>query len=123
MKRILLWLACIPAGIIAGTLVLIIYQLLGSKFIEAGSIFHFIESLIGGALSGAAAVYVAAYIAPSHKKWVAAFLSVVVVISMAVTLPEVINNEEWSFLMFTTAQDIGSLYITYLIFKRVVTFE
>lgn len=61
---ILRWLLFLPASFAGGFLVYIIFMFLSSRYIEPGSVVHFIESLFGGAVSGAAATYIAVYIAP-----------------------------------------------------------
>lgn len=123
MKNALRWIICIPAGSIGGFLILIVFKLLGGRLIEPGSIADYLDSLLGGALSGAAAVYIAAYIAPSHKQWVSLVLAMLAALGFVLALPTIIDNRDWAYLLFGIAQDGGTIYIAYKIFRRDITFD
>lgn len=100
MKNILRWIVCIPVGAIGGFLIFLAFNFVGNRYAEPGSIGSYIELLLSGALSGAATVYIAAYIAPSHKKWVGVFIASLAVVGMVVALPTIIKNQDWSYLLF-----------------------
>lgn len=122
MKNILRWIVCVPAGAIGGYLVLIVFSFLGNRYAEPGSIGNYINFLLGGGLSGAAAVYIAAYIAPSHKNWVSVAVAVLAVAGMVLALPTMIENKDWNYLLFSIAQDGGTIYMAYKIFHSEITF-
>lgn len=78
LKRILLWIAVIPGAIIAGALILfpvhwVLYQTLTS-FIEPYP--EVPEKILGPLATAWAMVKAAAYIAPSHKKYVAIVMTI-----------------------------------------------
>lgn len=122
MKNMLRWIACVPAGAIGGFLVLIVFSFVGNRYAEPGSIGNYINFLLGGALSGAAAVYIAAYIAPSKKNWVSMAVVLLSIAGMIVALPTMIENEDWSYLLFSIAQDGGAIFMAYKIFQKEITF-
>lgn len=122
MKNILRWIVCVPAGAIGGFLVLIVFSFLGNRYAEPGSIGNYINFLLGGGLSGAAAVYIAAYIAPSKKNWVSVAVALLAVAGMAVALPAMIENKDWNYLLFSIAQDAGTIFMAYKIFRNEITF-
>lgn len=122
MKNIFRWVICIPAGAIGGFLVLIVFSFLGNRYTEPGSIGGYLNFLLGGGLSGAAAVYIAAYIAPSHKNWVSVAVAVLAVAGMAIALPIMIENKDWSYLLFSIAQDGGTIIMAYKIFRNEIAF-
>ena len=122
MKNILRWIVCIPAGVIGGFLVFLVFNFVGNRYAEPGSIGSYIQFLLSGGLSGAAAVYIAAYIAPSHRKWVGVFIASVAVVGMVFALPTIFENQDWSYLLFSIAQDGGTIFMTYKIFRNEITF-
>jgi hypothetical protein len=78
LKRILLWIAVIPGAIIAGILILfpvhwVLYQTL-TNFIDPYP--EAPEKILGPLATAWAMVKTAAYIAPSHKKYVAIVMTV-----------------------------------------------
>ena len=122
MKNALRWIVCVPAGVIGGFLVLMVFSFLGNRYAEPGSIGSLINFFIGGALSGAAVVYIVAYIAPSLKKGVSVTVALLAIVGMVVALPTMIEDKDWHYLLFSIAQDGGSIFMAYKIFRNEITF-
>jgi hypothetical protein len=115
------WIICIPLGVLAGAAVQLIYLQL-NHYIEAGTLIYFVESMVAGGLAGAAAIYVATYIVPSHKLLLAILLCCLSFYGMYLSLQNV-HADGWSYLSLNAAQIAGTIYMTYLIFSNKVTFD
>lgn len=116
------WLLFIPASLIGGFLVFIIYSLFGSRYIEPGSIADFIQSIFGGALSGVAATYIAVYVAPCCVKYVTIGYVLLAIVAIVFTVP-LLAEDSISYIIFYVAQNIGIFYMAWLIYKGDVTIE
>ena len=120
--KIIRWLTFLPLSFLGGAAVFIIYDFFGSRYIEPGSIGDFIQSLLGGALSGAAATYIAIYIAPCCVKKVTIGYVLLALTAILLSAPYMIYDE-LSKILFYASQNIGLFYMAYLIYKGSVTFD
>ena len=116
------WLLFLPASFIGGFLVFIIYSLFGSRYIESGCIADFIQRLFGGALSGAAATYIAVYVAPCCVRNVTTGYLLLAIIAIVFTV-HLLAEDSISYIIFYVAQNIGISYMAWLIYKGDVYFE
>ncbi len=120
--KALRWLLFLPAAMLGGLLVYIIFEFLSGRYIDPGSIFGLINILLGGALSGAAAVYIAAYVAPCCEEKVAIGIAVLTLIVIVFTIP-LLKEDSISYILFYISQNIGIFYMAWRIFRREVTFD
>ncbi len=123
LKNTLRWIVCLPVGSFFGFLVFIIFNLIGNRYLEPGSIGSYMHFLLSGGISGAVFVYVTVYVVPSHRKWVGAFVAVVSVLLLFLSIPILSENKDWGLLSFYIAQDVGSIYVAYEMFKSKITFK
>ncbi len=125
-KKALRWVLCIPLGVIGGTCAQLVAELLlvyTNRYVEAGSFISTIPMLLAGGIGGAAAVYVAAYVAPSHRLGVAIFLLMVSISSVYFGFMNAQIDGDWGNLLLTSAQTAGGAWVVYLIFKKRITFN
>lgn len=115
--KILRWIICVPAGMISGFLVYIIFSLLGHIAIPLGSIVCFLVDLLGAGLSGAVAVYASALIVPSQKKLLSLIIVALSLIGLILVVPIMVNNHAWNDIVFSIAQNAGAIYMAYKVFK------
>lgn len=115
------WVICIPLGALAGAAVQIIYLQL-NRYIEAGTLIYYVESMVAGGLAGATAIYVAAYIAPSRKLLLSILLCCLSFYNLYLSLQNV-EVDGWSYVSLNAAQIAGSICMAYLIFSKKVTFD
>ncbi len=120
--KIIRWVLCLPVGMATGVLVFFFFKLLGGRHIEPGSITAFLDALLGGGLSGSAAVYVSCYVAPTHRKYVALVLVLLTAIGSILAYPIMFEKRDWAYFLFTLAQDSGMVFITYKICKGQIGF-
>lgn len=113
--RILRWLLCIPVGIASGFAAYFLLSLFNGN--------SFIQYLIAGGAGGAATVWIACRIAPSHQKILAVSLSVLSVLLTLLVVSIIIQNEDWKYLSYCIAQDIGIIYCTVSVWKGNITFK
>ena len=119
--KIIRWLLFIPVSILGGFLVFIVFDLFSGRFIEPGSVGSLINNVLGGGLSGAAAMYVAAYIAPCYEEKVALGYALLALVAIVFTVP-LLANDSISYILFYIAQNIGIFYMAWLIYRREITF-
>lgn len=85
------------------------------------SIGDVITSLIAGASSGATAGYVALCIAPSHRRPFSLALAALTIVVSGMSLPYIIQDADWAYLVFGISQDLGICFICYKIFRREIS--
>ena len=124
LKTVLRWIFFLPIGMLTGFVVFIVYTAIGGNFNPIpGSIGEIIDGLLGGALSGLSAAYVSLYIVPSHHKIVAWILVSLIIVSIILTVPYVVSQKDWIYLLITLTQDLGILLICYKVIKQQITFQ
>jgi hypothetical protein len=121
VKSILRWIFCIPLGVIGGTSVQLLSESI-TRYVERGSVLYIIEILIAGGLGGAAVVYIAAYVAPSHRAWVAIFLSVIFVVNIYFGVQTARADGDWLSVLLTLTQTGGAVFLTLLVVGKRITF-
>lgn len=120
VKTILLWIALLPASLLAMGIAFYSWKLLdfitGSYFEDAGSIYVVIYSNI---VAGAALVYVAFLIAPSHKKFVAIAMSGLLLVMSGASILFIYNlTSEYSTDVGLIFRNIGSILCCIGIYKK-----
>ena len=122
VKCILRWLCCLPAGLVSGNLVASLYISIHGDA-APNSIGDVITSLIAGALSGATAGYTVLCIAPSHRRPLSLALAALSVFGTGVSLPYIIQEGDWAYLVYVVSQDIGLCFICYKVFRKEICAE
>lgn len=116
--KILKWIFCIPAGLLAGLLVGLVYMVLNDSG-EPESIYSYINAVFGGTLSGLATAYVSARVAPSHRRIVACVMILVGLISFL--LPT--HDADKVFITYTFCQELGIVALSIWILLGRLSFE
>ncbi len=98
--RVLRWIAVLPAAILGGFIANILFLLINKitmlGYIDPNSFMaKLFLAIAGGAVFGASIVYVAAYVAPSHRKPVAVVFAGLVVLLSGLSLLFVISRHDW----------------------------
>jgi len=135
LKKILRWLLFLPISILCGGLVFLAFDNFVGRYIGPGTLGSYINHIAAGGLSGAAAVYIGVYIAPSYEKKVAIGYAVItlIVLILSLTLPifypesfvSQTNREYFSFVdnLTEVARNIGMFYMAWNIYRGKVVFE
>jgi hypothetical protein len=105
IKSILRWLLCLPAGSLAGGLAFILYT--GIGFERVG----WFGLALGGALSGAAMLYVTCWVAPSRERVVAVITVILLLIVNVISIILSFQLEDWSFCLLYLSQCVGAVVV------------
>ena len=125
LKKILRWLLFLPISILCGWLVFLAFDTFVGRYIGPGTLASYINHIAAGGLSGAAAVYIGVYIAPSYEKKVAIGYAVITLIGIIYTLTFYKYWQEEGLLENLTyvAQNVGIFYMAWNIYRGKVVFE
>jgi len=120
-KIITRWIFFIPAGLLCGALVGLA-TIYGSGYSAPGSVGSYVINVWGGGMSGAAAMYVFCFVAPSHREKIALIVSLLVLALYGITIPFILEDSLDELLMFTS-QAVGYIIVGWQIFKKKITFK
>ena len=94
-----------------------------NRYVEPDSFMATIQILMAGGLGGAAVVYIAAYVAPSHRVWIAILLSVIAVGNTFLAIQMARAGGDWLSVLLDLTQTGVGVFLTYLIIRKRITFD
>jgi len=117
MKNILRWILFLPAGVLCGAAVQILYPFLASGRYEVNNFIILLSSF----LAGCAAFYVCALVAPiKNKLWIVYPLLAISIMNLATTF---LYFDDWYHALQVTLQTIGSALITTQTYRNKIEYN